>query len=176
VALGQFIHALHRPAPAGAPPNTWRGVPLAHRMGILRQHLRELDGTVDDVAVLELWQRALAARTWSAPPLWLHGDLHPGNLLVSGGRVVAVIDFGDLTAGDPATDLSIAWMLLSSSERSTFRAAASGGHDPIDEDTWMRARGWALALGLAYWAALSEDDPMGRLGRATVDAVLVDAG
>ena len=45
--------------------------------------------------------------------VWIHGDLHPGNLLVRDGRLSGVLDFGDVTAGDPATDLSVGWMLLS---------------------------------------------------------------
>ena len=102
--------------------------------------------------------------------MWIHGDLHPGNLLVSGGRLSAVIDFGDLAAGDPATDLSVVWMLLPPSARSTFRAAARGEFDSLDDDTWMRARGWALALGLAYLAASRDDEAMGALGRTTIDA------
>jgi aminoglycoside phosphotransferase (APT) family kinase protein len=106
--------------------------------------------------------------------LWIHGDLHPGNLLVSDGRLSAVIDFGDLAAGDPATDLSVAWMLLPQSARSTFRAAVRGELDSLDDDTWMRARGWALALGLAYLDASRDDEPMGALGRATIDAALND--
>lgn len=106
--------------------------------------------------------------------MWIHGDLHPGNLLVSGGRLSAVIDFGDLTAGDPATDFSVAWMVLPPSARSTFRAAARGAADAIDDDTWMRARGWALALGLACLASSRDDEPMRALGRMTIDAALND--
>ena len=94
--------------------------------------------------------------------------------MVNDGRLSAVIDFGDLTAGDPATDLSVGWMLLPSpAARSTFRAAFSEC-DSLDDDTWMRARGWALALGLAYLAASRGDEAMGVLGRTTVDAAVND--
>jgi aminoglycoside phosphotransferase (APT) family kinase protein len=126
------------------------------------------------VAVLDLWERVLSTPPWSGPRLWIHGDLHPGNLLVSDGRLSAVIEFGDLAAGDPATDLSVAWMLLPQSARSTFRAAAGGEFDSLDDDTWMRARGWALALGLAYLAASRQDEAMGALGRTTIGAALND--
>jgi aminoglycoside phosphotransferase (APT) family kinase protein len=93
--------------------------------------------------------------------------------MISGGRLSAVIDFGDLTAGDPATDLSVAWM-LSPPARSLFCASARGSFDAIDEHTWRRARGWALTLGLAYLAISGDDEATGKLGRATIDAAVRD--
>jgi aminoglycoside phosphotransferase (APT) family kinase protein len=175
VTLGRFLRALHEPAPEDAPRNPWRGVPLVARAKTVREHLRQLDGLVDRVAVLDLWERVLSAPRWSGPPLWIHGDLHPGNLLISGGRLSAVLDFGDLAAGDPATDLSIAWMLLPSSVRRSFLESARGPAHPLDDDTWMRARGWALALGLVYVAKSRDDEAIGALGRATIDAALNDS-
>ncbi len=172
-ALGRFLAALHQPAPDNAPHNPWRGVPLETRATRLREHLTQLDGIVDGLTALRLWERVVSARPWPGPPLWIHGDLHPGNLLVSGGRLSAVIDLGDLAAGDPATDLSVIWMLPSSA-RSIFRASTREQFNAIDDDTWMRARGWALALGLAYLASSRDDEAMGALGRATIDAALND--
>ena len=174
VALGQFLRALHRPAPADAPHNQWRGVPLPSRSNTLREHLQQVDGLVDSVAVLALWERVLSTRPYAGPPSWIHGDLHPGNLLLDSGRLTAVLDFGDLAAGDPATDLSVAWMWLPPSARPAFRSSARGESAPLDDDTWMRARGWALALGLAYLANSGNDEAMGALGRATIDAALND--
>ena len=173
-ALGRFLRALHQPAPREAPHNPWRGVPLDSRTRILREHLEQLSGLVDRAGVLDLWERALSTPPWPGQPSWIHGDLHPGNLLVGDGELSAVIDFGDLAAGDPATDLSIAWMLLPRPARPIFRAAARGDADRIDDDTWMRARGWAVALGLAYLASSRDDPSFGALGRATVDAALND--
>jgi aminoglycoside phosphotransferase (APT) family kinase protein len=105
--------------------------------------------------------------------MWIHGDLHPGNMLISGGRLSAVIDFGDLAAGDPATDLSVVWMLPPAA-RPILLASGRGQLDPTGDDTWIRARGWALALGLAYLASSQNDEAMGALGRAVIDAVLHD--
>jgi aminoglycoside phosphotransferase (APT) family kinase protein len=175
VQLGAFLSELHRPVPSDAPRNPVRGVPLSHRSEVVHNRVRQLDGLVDSAAVLTSWDDAVRTPTWSGPPLWIHGDLHPANLLVSDGRISAVIDFGDLTAGDPATDLSVAWMLLPPPARTIFRASARGSGDAIDEDTWRRARGWALALGLAYLAHSRDNDVMGTLGRATIDAVLREA-
>jgi aminoglycoside phosphotransferase (APT) family kinase protein len=174
VALGQFLRALHHPAPREAPHNPWRSVPLAARTTVLGNHLQQLEGLVDRAAVLELWERALSAPPWSGPLLWIHGDFHPGNLLVSDGRLSAVIDFGDLAAGDPATDLSVVWMLLPPSTRSIFRESVRAEFDPVDDHTLMRARGWALALGLAYLVRSQDDEPMGALGLATINAALND--
>jgi aminoglycoside phosphotransferase (APT) family kinase protein len=173
-SLGRFFRALHKPAPGDAPTNPWRGVPLVVRTGTVQKHLQQLDGLVDRGAVLDLWGRAVAAPPWSGPPLWIHGDLHPGNLLVSEGRLSAVIDFGDLTAGDPATDLSAFWMLLPPSARRTFLTSARDEFDRLDTHTLMRARGWALALGLAYLAASRDEEAMRALGRATIDSALSD--
>jgi aminoglycoside phosphotransferase (APT) family kinase protein len=172
-ALRQFLRALHQPAPVDAPHNPWRSVPLSARTTLLREHVQQLHMLVDRAAVLRLWERVLSTAPWSGPPMWIHGDLHPGNLLVSGGRLSAVIDFGDLAAADPATDLSVIWMLPSPA-RSRFRASARRVSDTFDNDTVMRARGWALALGLAYLARSQDDEPMAALGRATIDAALND--
>ncbi len=105
--------------------------------------------------------------------MWIHGDLHPGNVLVSEGRLSAVIDFGDLSLGDPATDFAIAWMLTPAFRRA-LREAARDRPSPLDDDTWARARGWALALGLAYMAGSADGDPMIALGRRAIEAALGD--
>ena len=173
VVLRRFLHALHEPAPANAPRNPWRSVPLRVRAKTLRAHLDQTAGLVDRLAVFELWERVLSTPPWSRAPAWIHGDLHAGNLVVSDGRLSAVIDFGDLCAGDPATDLAVGWMLLPPSVRSIFRSAR-GECPRVDDDTWMRARGWALTLGLAYLAAGRDDERMGALGRATIEAALND--
>ncbi len=161
--LEQFLLALHQPAPSDAPSNPYRGVPLEARSDALHEHLRQLDGMIDRSAVLGLWDRVLSAPPWPGPPLWLHGDLHPGNLIVSDGQLSGVIDFGDLTSGDPATDLSVLWM-LPPSIREGFKAWSG--------DLKMRARGWALALGLAYLAHSRNDAAMAGLGQRTVNAAL----
>jgi aminoglycoside phosphotransferase (APT) family kinase protein len=166
-ALGRFLHALHQPAPPEAPPNPWRGVPLEARTAALRSHVDRLDGAVDRAAVLGVWERALSAAPWPGPPLWLHGDLHPGNLLVCDGQLSGVIDFGDLTSGDPATDLAVLWML----PRAMRWPVEAGGSDGL-ESLALRARGWALALGLAYLAHSRGDVAMATLGQRTIAAAL----
>ena len=99
--------------------------------------------------MLTRWNECLVTPQWAKPPRWLHGDLHPANLLVHGGRIAAVVDFGDISGGDPANDLSVAWMMLPANVRSVFRAAVGA----VDDDTWERARGWALFLAVTFVAS-----------------------
>ncbi|MEO7572712.1 MAG: aminoglycoside phosphotransferase family protein [Acidimicrobiales bacterium] len=170
MALGAFLAALHRPAPADAPANPYRGVPLADRADRFERGLGDLGDTVDGPALRRLWHELVATPAWPGPPLWVHGDVHPLNLLVHEGRLTAVIDFGDLTAGDPASDLAGGWTFLPTAERAVFRAAA-GMHGLVDDDTWSRARGWALALGVAV---ANGDDRVAAFGRRALRAALED--
>ncbi|BCJ36176.1 hypothetical protein Athai_36790 [Actinocatenispora thailandica] len=168
VALGGFLAALHTPAPPDAPPHASRGIPLARRAEGVADLLARLDDPSRRVAAAGLWQAVLEVPGWLGPPQWLHGDLHPANLLVERGALSAVLDFGDLTSGDPAGDLSVAWMLFDADHRSVFRAA----YGAADDHTWQRARGWALVLGLVF-VTFSVDNPtMAGIGERTLDAVL----
>jgi aminoglycoside phosphotransferase (APT) family kinase protein len=172
--IGGFLAAMHRPAPADAPHNPWRGVPLAHRTDRLHECLARIGDNVDAPAIVAAWEELVATPPWPRSPVWLHGDMHPANVLVDdGGRVCAVIDFGDMTAGDPATDLGIAWMLFGDDDRAraAFRIAA-GGDDAVDDDTWQRGRGWALAIGVALVASSADDEAYTRLGHATISAAV----
>jgi aminoglycoside phosphotransferase (APT) family kinase protein len=169
--LGSFLAAVHRPAPPDAPANPYRGVPLAERAAIFAAGLDQLPADVDRSPLMHAWHRATAAPEWEHPPVWLHGDIHPRNVLVDGGRISAVIDFGDMTAGDPASDLAVAWMLFAPEVRPLFRAACGTDH-PVDDALWERARGWALTLGVLM---ANGDERIAAIGRRTVAAVLADA-
>ncbi|HEX7165797.1 MAG TPA: aminoglycoside phosphotransferase family protein [Acidimicrobiales bacterium] len=158
--LAEFLTALHRTSPPDAPRNVARGVPLAVRTPLLHGALDRLADDpvtkVDRDRVVALWDELVAAPPWAHAPVWVHGDLHPANMLVDGaGRIAAVIDFGELSAGDPATDLVIAWMLFGAHGRAEMRA----NYRQDDDDTWVRGRAWALALGVAFLAA-SADHPI----------------
>ena len=171
-SLGGFLGALHAPAPPDAPVNPFRGVPLADRGALVAEHVSALGGSVDRAAVLDMWQAALATPAWDRPPVWLHGDLHPANILVHRGSISAVIDFGDITSGDPAGDLSVAWMLLPAECHNAFRDAyrAAGQHS-AGADMWARARGWALALSLAFLANSADNPMIAGIGQRTLSAV-----
>lgn len=144
--LGRFLRALHVPAPAGAPHNPYRGVPLGARADVLDSRLDRLAaaGALDAAAVRRAWRRALDAGEPPGPGVWIHGDLHPDNLIVEEGAIRAVVDWGDLCRGDPATDLAAAWMLWPPGVHAGLRE----GYGSRDDATWERARGWALLFGL----------------------------
>jgi aminoglycoside phosphotransferase (APT) family kinase protein len=168
-ALGGFLQALHRPAPPDAPRNPYRGIPLADRAQRTLDAVDHVDG-IDRGAVRARWEDLAATPPWTGPALWLHGDVHPGNLLVAGGRLSAVLDFGDLTSGDPASDLAVAWMLLPAEARPVFRAAAGD----VDDATWRRAQGWALALGLVIAASSADNPAYAGLGARAIAAAMTD--
>ena len=114
------------------------------------------------------WADALAQPTWTDAPVWVHGDLHPGNLVVDAGTLSGVIDFGDLTAGDPATDLVAAWAALGPEARSRLRLGLG-----VDDATWARGRGWAVAHALAVFAGTG-DPAMTEMARRSLTEALAD--
>jgi aminoglycoside phosphotransferase (APT) family kinase protein len=120
-----------------------RGGPLANRDASTREAIAALQGEIDTDAATAAWEKALEAPDWGRPPVWLHGDLLPGNVLVEDGRVSAVIDFGSFAVGDPACDTMIAWSLFSGKSRERYRAALG-----VDDATWARGRGCALSQAL----------------------------
>lgn len=181
VAIGGFLGALHTPAATDAPVNPVRGVPLTQRSETFAQNLQIVAPEIDDAthaAIARTWDAALAAPRWDGPPVWLHGDPHPANILVNQGRVSAVIDFGDITAGDPATDLSLAWMLLPADSHDAFRAAYGNAASDLresastDDSLWLRARGWALNFALVFMAHSADNPQLHTIGRRTLTAVL----
>ncbi len=172
--LGRFVAALHRPAPPTFPPNPYRGVALAERAAVTATRMECLAERPALAARVEAaWRDALAAPVWEGPPIWLHGDLHPANLIVRDGALAAVVDFGDITAGDPATDFLVAWALFDADRRGEFRAAATSAGRPIDDTMWARGRGWAVAHGLAVVAGSADNPEMHAIGMRTLEAVAV---
>lgn len=153
--LAAFLAALHTPADSDAPSNLFRGVPLADRAAELGPKIHAVAGA----AALTSWHRQVMAPRWPHPAAWIHGDLHPMNLLLDANHdLVGVIDFGDVCAGDPASDLAVAWLMFDATARDQFRTActASGNYDP---QAWGRAWAWALALSSVFSLA-SDDMPL----------------
>jgi aminoglycoside phosphotransferase (APT) family kinase protein len=144
---------------------------LADRDEVTRAAIAGLAGEFDAAALTRVWAAALDAPAWDRPPVWFHGDFHTGNLLATGGRLSAVIDFGGLGVGDPASDLQIAYTLLEPAPRAAFRAALG-----LDEATWARGRGWTLTGGLlAYRAYAAADARIAAQTTRQITAALADA-
>jgi aminoglycoside phosphotransferase (APT) family kinase protein len=138
--LAAFVDALQRIDARGAPdPGARRGEPLAMRDRRVRDALEHVAAP----GAAELWERAAAAPEWQRERVWLHADLDARNVLVRDGRLSGAIDWGCLGAGDPAVDLMAAWKLLNTDGRERFRERLS-----VDDDTWLRAQGWALSQAL----------------------------
>ena len=171
VALGRFVAALGAEAPAEAPSNPYRGGPLSERDPAFRDRVAQLGDVVPVPTVTQLWDDALGARA-ATDRRWLHGDLHPANIIVHDGRVAAVIDWVDLSAGDRAYDLAAAWLCFpDADDRATFIAATAVEDGP----TWVRARACALSHALACLATSADNERMRAIGERTLDAVLTDA-
>lgn len=170
-ALGRFLSALHQPAPPNAPRNTFRGVPLADREHVDSRNASAVAHAEDVTHLLEALEAGRSARRWAGPPSWLHGDLHPANLLVHDGRVRAVIDFGDVTSGDPATDLAVVWMFLPSHVREDFWSAYASTATHVDGELVLRARAWAAAFALVFLAHSADNRQMAAIGRTTSRAL-----
>jgi aminoglycoside phosphotransferase (APT) family kinase protein len=168
--LAAFIRALQQvEVPDGGVPGS-RGIPLAERDEQIRPHIPALAGDVDTAAVLRVWEHALTAPAWDGPPVWLHGDLMPTNLLIQDGRLAAVIDFGACATGDPACEALAAWLSLSRESRRTFRELLA-----LDDAGWARARGWALSCAVMALPYYRDTYPsFAALARRTFAEVLAD--
>ncbi|HSX38316.1 MAG TPA: aminoglycoside phosphotransferase family protein [Chlamydiales bacterium] len=146
--LAQFLIALHSidstNGPLPGPHNFYRGGPLAIYDGETRRAFAILKDKMDIETATDLWESALSTQ-WAKRPVWIHGDMSAGNLLVREGQLRGIIDFGQLGIGDPACDLAITWTLFKDESRKIFRSLL-----PLDADTWMRGRAWTLWKALIY--------------------------
>lgn len=171
--LADFLTALRHVDPAGGPRpgvhNWFRGGPLATFDGLARSALTTLDGLdgrVDVALAGRPWRAALDV-PWDGVERWFHGDVARGNLLLAGGALAAVIDFGTCGVGDPACDLAVAWTLLTAQGRRAFRERLG-----VDDATWARGHGWALWKTLVTCA----NDPADPDARRALAALLTDPG
>ena len=152
--LATFVQALRKIDPDGGPGQN-RGVPLSARDSATREAIAQLHNDIDTNRVLDCWERAVKLPEPSDGPMWSHGDLSPGNVLVADGRLTAVIDFGGAGVGDPTVDLVVAWNLLPADARSTFRAALD-----VDDNTWERGRAWAMSIALIQLPYYRDTNPV----------------
>lgn len=179
VELAEFLLALRRVDAAGGPEPEWsngfRGVPVdderdsAIHATRMRARIAALDGLVDTAGVTAAWEAALAAPPWDGPPVWIHGDPAPGNLLVRDGRLAAVIDFGTMAVGDPACDLIAAWAFLDAETRPVFRETLG-----VDDATWARGRAWGLSAVLPSPVELEGESARAAQARRRLGGLVAD--
>jgi aminoglycoside phosphotransferase (APT) family kinase protein len=154
--------------PSPGPRNGFRGGALATYDHDTVSAITSLAGEIDADRAFATWNAALAS-SWDRPAVWVHGDITGSNLLVVDGRLHAVIDFGCVAVGDPACDLAIAWTLFTGTSRHTFRC-----HVDLDDETWARARGWALWKALITLRDDSSDNATQRFGWRTQPHALIE--
>ncbi|MET8366379.1 aminoglycoside phosphotransferase family protein [Micromonospora sp. NPDC005194] len=167
--LATVVVALHGVDTGGRSwPGFGRGGPLADQDADVRAALAVSGELTDTAALAEVWDRCRNARRDDPVDVWIHADLMPGNLLVRDGRLAAVIDLELVQVGDPAVDLMPAWNLLDPGSRETYRRALG-----VDDATWERGRGWALAQAINALPYYVETNlVMAAIARRTLRAVL----
>ena len=157
VQLASFLKALQKIPSSGGPlageRNFHRGGDLNFYDDQTRSAIARLTDHDRRHTATQIWEEALAS-AWGHDPVWVHGDFAVGNLLVQDRKLTGVIDFGQLAVGDPACDLTIAWTLFPSSVRPSFRHAMG-----LDEQTWARARGWAIWKALILVSGIASGPP-----------------
>lgn len=158
--LAEFVSALRAlptdNAPRPGKANVGRGCDLLLRDEAVRYSISKLTELelIEPTPVMDAWQDALNADTWTQAPEWHHGDLHSGNLLTREGQLSAVIDWGLMAAGDPAVDLLPAWYVFDETGRDTYRRVLK-----TDDASWRRGRGWALSMAVIAWPYYLERNP-----------------
>ncbi len=168
--LAQFVLELRQVEPMVGAPHGGRR-PLRELDVATRSAIVAARDVIDSDAATAAWENALEAPRWDGAPVWIHADLLRPNLLVHGGRLCAVIDFGDVGIGDPAADVIAAWTVFSRGGRETFRSALGN----VDDGTWKRARGFALhqaALIIPYY--LETNPGFAALAVRFVEEILAD--
>lgn len=144
--FASFLTALHKNAPSSAPVNPWRGVPLEQRASSAEERMQRLQAHTKLITkeISGLWHQSVNIPI-DSPPKWIHGDLHARNVLVQGGRIAGIIDWGDITAGEIATDLASVWTIFPDKDaRSRIRSA----YTAVSPSTWQRAVGWAILFAV----------------------------
>lgn len=160
--LATWIRAMHliepRDGPHAGMANHGRGLPLTHenRDSRTRQHIKQCADVLDTDMAMTMWHEALVTPAWQDAPVWVHGDLNSGNVLVANGRLAAIIDFGCMGIGDPAVDLLAAWDVRGDATyRATLRAAVG-----YDDATWVRGRAWAFSVAVIALPYYRQTNPM----------------
>ncbi len=146
-ALIEFLKTLHDSNKDGAPLNLNRGVPLKNKSERFFKRFESVTSKIElaEDQIKEVWNEAVSASLPSKKHL-IHGDLHPDNVITDNGRLVGIIDWGDITSGDSSTDLASIWMLFNDSHIRQLALNSYGA----DTSATMRAMGWALFFSIVF--------------------------
>jgi aminoglycoside phosphotransferase (APT) family kinase protein len=164
--VAEFVLELEQLPPEDGPPPIRRGTPMAQFDEAVQWGINQLSGGIDIDRAKHIWQNALDAGDWTGAPVWVHGDLLPGNILIGKGRLRGIIDWSGAGVGDPACEAMLAWSFPSDARRVYRRALG------FDDATWARARGWVVeqtVFFIPYYARslpLSVDQAKRRLNEA----------
>ena len=175
VDLSRFLTALYKiditDGPKAGEHNFYRGGNLLVYENETLGALKSLKSKLDANLCRRIWD-AGAGTNWNHNHVWVHGDISPGNLIIFGGRLSAVIDFGLLSVGDPSCDLAIAWTYFDRDSRKYFREGL-----PIDDDAWKRGRSWALWKALILAAEIASSNPVETaLSKRVINEIIEDYG
>ncbi|QHW35112.1 aminoglycoside phosphotransferase family protein [Paenibacillus rhizovicinus] len=170
--LAAFLHELQAIDASGGVP---AGVQNFHRGGNLAVYHRDTQSVIEKLArvydqnlLIEIWELALAS-TYDSAPLWLHGDVAAGNLLVRNGKLCGVIDFGTMGVGDPSSDLVMAWNFFDDASRRRFLGSMNAGEHMVN-----RARGWALWKALITYDWNDKGSELSNWGKRVLDVIVED--
>jgi len=167
--LANFIRSLQKIEAANG-PECDRGRHIKVRDQAVQKSIPLLQDDYDPKPLKSLWKKMVAASEWRHPPVWIHGDLHSGNILACNRRISAVIDFGLCGVGDPSCDYMAAWTLLNREARATFRFLVKAS-----DDCWLKAMGWAFSMGVLGYPYYRETNPeFAKIAKDALDAVLED--
>lgn len=172
-AFVAFLQALHVPAPQNAPLNPYRGVPLKTRAKSAEARMEKLQAHYPDLIapLTKIWKTALNCPI-DMDDTWIHGDLHAKNVLMHQGKISGVIDWGDITSGDRATDLAAIWMLFS--DKDVRQKAIDLFGTSMTENTWLRAKGWAILFGcLLLYTGINDHPRHKAMGEKTLIRIIV---
>ena len=166
--LGGVLSLLHRPAPSGLSVSPYRGLPLTERLDVMQDRLEEAADTLgrfglSSATIWNEWE-PLAHTPIDVDPMFVHGDLHPRNVLTRQGSIEAIIDWGDMTPGDPATDLSAVWSLFERDVHESFWAA----YGPASQATRQRTKAWAIYFAVLWIADAGDVEEFSMMGRTTL--------
>lgn len=149
---------------------TGRGGELQSHDAWMETCFRHSEQLLDVRQLRRTWTTLRDLPRGAAGDVMAHGDLIPGNVLVSAGHLAGILDVGGLGPADPALDLVSAWHLLEAEPREILRE-----HLGCDDLEWERGRAWAFvqAMGLV-WYYVETNPPMSRMGQRTLERILAD--